>query len=179
MKIECNYKIIGEYIDIKKISQASFEAYRNKLRQAIIEIFEEGKPEKIWSASVIVGQIDNLGFSIQEYEKMNLIASNLPQLELSKTYDYREVVILALEVVLHFVNEGKCKCIFYPKRTRFFSENYEVEYGFIRHSKETVVNCELFYTDQFFTCNYCGAELTLRTQDGGHSPHSSWSMKEK
>jgi hypothetical protein len=116
---------------------------------------------------------------MQEYEKMNQIASSLPQLELSKAYDYREVVTLALEVVLHFINGGKCKCIFYPRRARFFSENYEVEHGFIQHSKETIVNHELFCTDQFFNCNYCGAELILHTQDGGHAPHSSWLIKEK
>ncbi|OHX68374.1 hypothetical protein [Flammeovirga pacifica] len=179
MEIGYNYQVIRKYIELKKTSPTKFQEYRNELKQAIVEIFEENEPEKIRNASVIVGQIDNLGFSRQEYDKMNHIASMLPKLELSKTHDYREVVQLALDIVLQFINGRKCKCIFYPKRARFFSKDYEVELGFIRSSKEAIVNHESYFKDQFFDCNYCSAALILRTQDGGHSPYSSWQIKDQ
>lgn len=175
MDLNSNHIILSKYIELKEKDFDIFNEYLVELKNSITEAFISNNPKLIYNASIILGQIDNLEFTMKDYEIMKRIAIKLPQLEISKFYDYREVVNLALDIIFHFINGGVCKCQFYPQRAKFFVPQYELAYGYItKSSKPTNVNYEHFYTEDFYDCKHCGAKLIETVQEGGHSPYSFW-----
>ena len=179
MDLSSNHSVILKNIELKEKELDVFKEYLKELKNAITVAFSSNDPILIYHASIVLGQIDNLKFSIRDYEQMKANANKLPELEISKFYDYRDVIKLGLDIVLHFINGGACKCLFYHKRANFFVEKYELAFGYImKSSQPTFVNYELFYTEDFYECTKCGAKLIITNSEGGHYPYSTWKISD-
>ena len=173
---ELTYSIANEYINSKNINTLEYLKLKNEIKNRILNTFASGQSKEIWNTSILLAQLDNLEFNSFELKYMTNIVFDLPQKNYENLYDdYRLMVKLTLEITSNFIEGNKCKCNFYHRKAKLFSPNTEIKLGFIKKaSKEDYVNKEQWYWVEFYECNFCNKTLGYRTQEGGHSPHTSW-----
>ena len=129
--------------------------------------------DTILTAANAVIQANNLGYTVEENEVINLACSRLPESRKKRIVGYLKFVDIALKVIGNFVEGAKCKCNVYASWPKFYPEN-EVKIGLLEMTKPVQINQDTRSSDYFCKCKHCGIKWEITTDSGYHFTTYTW-----